>query len=310
MHVLSLGLRQGSADFQSAVSQGFQPAGLGDNLSRPSDAVPCRWEIGDAAGWKPALPGGIADHSSGFLSLPRMRRGGTVRPLFEVRSSCNATSSLRSPSWNRQLFGPAFAVFLGAHFGDGWEYNRWRFDEYSQEIQYDQESLSFHETLYPSGDGRIGAHGVRRPDKRDLVRYASNCSRGLCNDCIRVRQPTRLTRQLRSRRRPLYSLPGRLGEEPDTCRWIRCVRFTGYQRHSRAPTLRSLERKEGGFQHGSRRAALSVRLQHGELLAALRDHQFHRSGIRSDNLEGPESTNQFQQHLADLRHGRSHHLHK
>src|SRR6266478_645800 len=60
MALLSPALSQGrgqsrSAGFQPAVSQCFQPANA-TNLSQASaHPVVCRLEIGDTAGWKPAL---------------------------------------------------------------------------------------------------------------------------------------------------------------------------------------------------------------------------------------------------------------
>jgi serine/threonine protein kinase len=44
------------ADFQSAVSQRFQPAEAAESKARAETEAPCRLEIGDTAGWKPALP--------------------------------------------------------------------------------------------------------------------------------------------------------------------------------------------------------------------------------------------------------------
>src|SRR6266404_4520472 len=44
-----------SADFQSAVSQGFQPASVPNARERSSGTAPCRLEIGDTADWKSAL---------------------------------------------------------------------------------------------------------------------------------------------------------------------------------------------------------------------------------------------------------------
>src|SRR4051794_15814449 len=49
---------QSSAGFQPAVSQGFQPAEAGLDYGRfEKSSSPCRLEIGDTAGWKPALLG-------------------------------------------------------------------------------------------------------------------------------------------------------------------------------------------------------------------------------------------------------------
>src|SRR5437867_4358924 len=47
-----------SAGFQPAVSQGFQPASRADRLARTKTRAVCRLEIGDTAGWKPALRNG------------------------------------------------------------------------------------------------------------------------------------------------------------------------------------------------------------------------------------------------------------
>src|SRR5438552_15277845 len=58
-----------SAGFQPAVSQGFQPARRAHHLTRPKIRTVCRLEIGDTAGWKPALRRNWSD----FVNQPDER---------------------------------------------------------------------------------------------------------------------------------------------------------------------------------------------------------------------------------------------
>jgi hypothetical protein len=70
--------RPSSAGFQPAVSQCFQPASRTIPTVPGSTLTACRLEIGDTAGWKPALLH-VADIPPGFLTLTRMRfAGGSV----------------------------------------------------------------------------------------------------------------------------------------------------------------------------------------------------------------------------------------
>src|SRR5947207_2035184 len=54
-YAFSVGRQRSSADFQSAVSQCFQPASRAKFRTHPSYPTSCRLEIGDTADWKSAL---------------------------------------------------------------------------------------------------------------------------------------------------------------------------------------------------------------------------------------------------------------
>ena len=64
-----------SADFQSAVSRVSNPPGAAPVTT------PCRLEVGDTAGWKPALPdGGVRSH--GKIGIPRALTTHSLFPLY------------------------------------------------------------------------------------------------------------------------------------------------------------------------------------------------------------------------------------
>src|SRR5438552_14316433 len=94
-----------SAGFQPAVSQGFQPASQADYLTRSKMRTVCRLEIGDTAGWKPALPRLRLRRAASFAPLRsrteqpqaiRERRDGDIAPYPAVRWQALLTSDFRS----------------------------------------------------------------------------------------------------------------------------------------------------------------------------------------------------------------------
>src|SRR5260370_908890 len=96
--------RGSSAGFQPAVSQGFQPASLSLLRTRWSCGRPCRLEIGDTAGWKPAL-----------LCRPRQERYAPSLGAPAVGASRNASVTAENAcAGARPSPGAAIHELLGA----------------------------------------------------------------------------------------------------------------------------------------------------------------------------------------------------
>ena len=126
------------------------------------------------------------------------------------------------------------------------------------------------------------ARGDERVAQSDPVRDAVSDSRRLRRDRLGVRQPARRHRYRRARRRSVHPLSGRHVAQPDAGSRLRLERVPGRGLDRSTRPGGALERREGAFQHGHRRADRAVPAGH-VVLADLRDHRLRCGQHGLDN---------------------------